>query len=99
MPVASTNSTSPPAPVTARPVATPGTAVRMADSWKNFCRPSASRTGSTEIVLGRGVDGDRHRSVPLPSRDLGCGLAQHGAELTLEVSHPGLAGVVGDQQA
>ena len=31
--VASTNSTSPPVPVTARPVATPGTAVRSADSW------------------------------------------------------------------
>ena len=30
--VASTNSTSPPAPVTASPVATPGVAVRAADS-------------------------------------------------------------------
>ena len=34
--VASTNSTSPPAPVTARPVATPGTAVRSAASKKNL---------------------------------------------------------------
>jgi len=50
--VASTNSTSPPAPVTARPVATPGVAVRAADSWKNFWRPSASRTASTSMFSG-----------------------------------------------
>ena len=37
--VASMNSTSPPAPVTARPVATPGTAVRSADSGVNCGRP------------------------------------------------------------
>jgi hypothetical protein len=37
---------SPPAPVTARPVETPGIAVRSTDSWKNFCRPSASRSSS-----------------------------------------------------
>ena len=45
-------STSPPVPVTARPVATPGTAVRSAASWKNFCRPSASRTAATSTVTG-----------------------------------------------
>jgi hypothetical protein len=39
-------------PVTARPVATPGTAVRAADSWKNFWRPSASRTTSMSIFTG-----------------------------------------------
>ncbi len=50
--VASTNSTSPPAPVTASPVATPGTAVRAADSWKNRWRPSASRTASMSIAIG-----------------------------------------------
>ena len=37
--VASMNSTSPPAPVTASPVATPGTAVRSADSGVNRGRP------------------------------------------------------------
>src|SRR5437763_13733779 len=52
MAVASMNSTSPPAIVTERPVATPGVAVRAADSWKNFWRPSASRTASTSIVTG-----------------------------------------------
>ena len=48
------NSTSPPAPVTERPVATPGTAVRSAASWKKRWRPSASRTAS--LV-------DRHRRL------------------------------------
>ena len=52
MAVASTKSTSPPAPVTASPVATPGVAVRAADSWKNFWRPSASRTASRSILTG-----------------------------------------------
>ena len=42
--VASTKRTSPPVPVTARPVATPGTAVRSAASCQKRCRPSASRT-------------------------------------------------------
>ena len=46
------NSTSPPVPVTARPVATPGTAVRSAASWKTFWRPSASRTISMSIATG-----------------------------------------------
>ena len=50
--VASTKRTSPPVPVTARPVATPGTAVRSAASWKNFWRPSASRTTSTSTSTG-----------------------------------------------
>src|SRR6202007_1033979 len=50
--VASMNSTSPPDPVTARPVATPGVAGRAADSWKNFWRPSASRTASRSIFTG-----------------------------------------------
>ena len=52
MPVASTNSTSPPTPVTARPVATPGTAVRSAASWKNFCLPE-------RLAHDRLVDRDR----------------------------------------
>ena len=45
--------TSPPVPVTARPVATPGTAVRIAASWKNFWRPRASRTRSSVDRHGR----------------------------------------------
>jgi hypothetical protein len=52
MPLASTKSTSPPVPVTARPVATPGTAVREAASWKTFWRPSASRTSSRSTATG-----------------------------------------------
>jgi len=36
----------------ARPVATPGTAVRSAASWKNFCLPSASRTRSASTGTG-----------------------------------------------
>ena len=50
--VASMKSTSPPVPVTDRPVATPGTAVRSAASWKTFWRPSASRTSSRSITTG-----------------------------------------------
>ena len=46
------NSTSPPAPVTLRPVDTPGTAVRSADSWKKRWRPSASRRSSAPISTG-----------------------------------------------
>src|SRR5436309_1465858 len=52
MAVASTNNTSPPAPVTARPVATPGTAVLIADSWKWRWRPRASRTASRSTTTG-----------------------------------------------
>ena len=50
--VASMNSTSPPAPVTDRPVATPGIAVRSADSWKKRCRPRASRSSSRSMATG-----------------------------------------------
>ena len=46
------NSTSPPVPVTLRPVATPGTAVRAAASWKTFWRPSASRTTASSTSTG-----------------------------------------------
>src|SRR5438105_1168276 len=50
--VASTNSTSPPVPVTASPVATPGTAVRAATSLSNFGLPRNSRTRSGVIATG-----------------------------------------------
>src|SRR5665213_583289 len=52
--VASTESTSPPAPVTASPVATPGTEVRSADSKKNRGRPSQVLTSSSSTTSGRG---------------------------------------------
>ena len=84
------NRTSPPAPVTERPVATPGTAVRSAASWKNRWRPSASRTASTSIWTG---------GVGRPRGDAGRGLPQDLAELALEVADPGLAGVLGDHRA
>ena len=52
------NSTSPPMPVTASPVATPGVAVRSAASKKNFCRPRYSRTSAPSIVTGAVVSAD-----------------------------------------
>src|SRR5207302_1430703 len=55
--VASTNSTSPPVPVTASPVATPGTAVRSATSWNTFWRPRASRDRGL-LVDGVAVEAD-----------------------------------------
>ena len=88
--LASTNSTSPPTPVTARPVATPGTAVRAAASWKTFWRPSASRTS---------VDVDRHRRHARIRRDLRRGLAQQRPELALELAHARLAGVLATRRA
>ncbi len=50
--VASTNRTSPPVPVTASPVATPGTAVRAATSLSNLALPRNSRTRSGVIATG-----------------------------------------------
>src|SRR5260370_291801 len=50
--VASTNSTSPPEPVTARPVATPGTTVRAATSLSNLGLPRNSRTRCCVISTG-----------------------------------------------
>ncbi len=54
MDAASTKRTSPPAPVTASPVATPGTLVRAATYWWNFGRPSASVTPAVSITTGVG---------------------------------------------
>src|SRR5579863_9483614 len=99
--VASTNSTSPPAPVTARPVATPGTAVRIADSWKNFTAQRVAhrlevdhdwpgcfgRTGVGRLAGG----GEAHDRS---GRDLrGC-LAQQRPDLPLEVADSRLARVL-----
>ncbi len=87
---ASTKRTSPPAPVTARPVATPGTAVRAADSWKTFWRPRASRIE---------VEVDRDRRLDRAARDARRRLAQQRPELALEVAHARLAGVLADDRA
>ena len=88
--VASTKRTSPPAPVTARPVATPGTAVRIAASWKNFWRPRASRTWSSSIATGASV---------LPEAICVAVLRRQGPELALEVADARLAGVLGHDRA
>ena len=61
------NSTSPPAPVTDRPVATPGIAVRSADSWKKRWRPRASRTSSSPICTGGSTVLDAMRVAVLRS--------------------------------
>ena len=81
---ASTNRTSPPAPVTARPVATPGTEVRIAASWKTFGRPSASRTAASSTAIG---------ACRLARRDVRRGLPQQRAELALQLPDAGFAGV------
>src|SRR5919108_455826 len=56
MEVASINSTSPPVPVTARPVATPGTEVRSADSGVNVGRlqPGFLDLPWQQVVAGDG---------------------------------------------
>ena len=82
---ASTNRTSPPAPVTASPVATPGTAVRTAASWKTFGRPSASRTAASSID-------DRPRLVA--GGDPRRRLAEQRAELALQLADAGFTRVV-----
>src|SRR3954467_3624333 len=95
--VASTNSTSPPTPVTARPVATPGTAVRIAASWKKRWRPRPSRTTSRATGTGAATHAvGVHRARPPPGArgDLRRHLAQHGAQLALELAHARLAGVL-----
>ena len=87
---ASTNSTSPPTPVTARPVATPGTAVRTAASWKNFGRPSASRTAARSMVTG---------AARRARRDPGRRLPKQRAQLPLQLPDARFARVVGDDEA
>ena len=67
--VASTDSTSPPAPVTARPVATPGTEVRSADSKKYRGRPSHSRTSPSSTTTGPVASLSRAATVPATLRN------------------------------
>ena len=88
---ASTNRTSPPVPVTARPVATPGTAVRSAASVKNF----APAEDLAHVV---GADRDRRRR-PRRLASLRGGLAQQRADVALERADARLARVVADRCA
>jgi hypothetical protein len=67
-------------------VATPGTAVRAAASWKTFWRPRASRTSSRSSPTG---------ACAFPEAIRVAGLAQERPELALERPHAGLAGVLG----
>ena len=86
--VASMNRTSPPAPVTASPVATPGTAVRSADSGRNRGRPRKSRRFDSSTAIADRVGGQ-------PGGDL----AQHPRQRTLELPDAGLAGVLAGDPA
>ena len=80
---------SPPTGVQARPVATPGTLVRIATSFSNLRAPRiACRSSGSMRTRSRAAFGDAHRDV-----------AQHRADLALEIAHAGLARVVADDRA
>ena len=87
--VASINRMSPPTGVQARPVATPGTLVRIATSPSKRGGPSIS----AQILRH---DGD---VTCRPLGDVHRGAAQGCADLALELAHAGLAGVVADDRA
>ena len=87
--VASMNRTSPPTGVHARPVATPGTLVRRRCSEKNA--PLAEQLAG---ALGRDPD----LALRLALGDVAGDLAQHGADLALEVADAGLARVLLDDR-
>ena len=86
--VASTKRTSPPVPVTARPVATPGTAVRSAASCQKRWRPRASRSCARSI--GSAAPRRRRRSGWRS-----CGAA---CRVRARAGGPRLAGVLGDDR-
>jgi hypothetical protein len=75
------NSTSPPMPVTASPVAMPGVSVRSATSEVNRDRP--------RYIPRFNGDGQRYLATIGSGRDL----PQQLADLALEAAHPRLAGV------
>ena len=85
------NSTSPPAPVTARPVATPGTAVRDGRLLEEL------------LAAERVADDLRRRSLTggstLPDAIRVAVLRSTRPELTLELADAGLARVLGDDRA
>ncbi len=88
MRAASTNRMSPPTGVHARPVATPGTPLRIATSASNLRGPEDVReiVGADRRPL-RAAFGDAHRDV-----------AEHVADFALEVAHARLARVVVDDR-
>ena len=83
------NRISPPVGVQARPVATPGTLVRMATSFSNRRGPR---------MAGSSAPSMRMRSA-LPFRDAHGDVAADRADQPLEVAHAGLARVVADDGA
>src|SRR5207247_2033984 len=87
--VTSTNRTSPPVGVQARPVATPGRAVRSTTSSKNR---------GTAQIIGEAVGGDAERPG-LALREAAGDLAGHGGDLAFEVPHARLAGIAAHDQS
>ena len=86
--VASMNRMSPPTGVQASPVATPGTPLRIATSASNLRGPRiAARSSGPIVTLLHAAFGDAHRDV-----------AQHRADLALEVAHARFARVVVDDR-
>ena len=83
-------STSPPAPVTASPVATPGVDVRSAVSGVNFGRPRYLTRASASTWIGASVHRSRSATGDLP-QDL--------SEAPLQLPHARLAGVLGGDHA
>ena len=89
MRVASMNRISPPTGVQARPVATPGTLVRIAISLSNFGAPRMATRSSRVMRIG----------PLLPFGDAHGGVAQRLADLALEAAHAGFARVALDDVA
>ena len=89
MRVASMNRMSPPTGVQARPVATPGTLVRIATSLSNC---GGAEDGWEVVRLDAG-------SGRFAFRDAHRGMAQRLADLALETAHTGFARVVLDDLA
>ena len=88
--VASMNRMSPPTGVQARPVATPGTLVRMATSFSN-------RRGAEDRRQVAAASMRTRSTLPSAIRIATC--AADRADLALEIAHAGLARVVADDGA
>src|SRR5665811_1742977 len=84
----SMNRISPPLGVQARPVATPGTDVRMATSFSNLRAPRMSWRPLASMRMVVFVLGNAHGHV-----------MADGADLALEIAHAGLARVAVDDGA
>ena len=85
--LASMNRMSPPTGVQARPVATPGKLVRIASSLSNFSGRECVQVVGVDVHVLRAAFGDAHRDI-----------AEHGADLALEIAHAGFARVVADDR-